>query len=303
VEEEIKTKRCTKCGEEKELAAFSKKSSSKDGLGTRCKSCDRVVNTKYYEENKDQVLKQCAQYYASNAEKIIAKVKIYHSDNAEKISASRKIFRADNSEKINTAQRLHYLNNKEKISAAKKIYSENNKEKISAARKIYSENNKEKLRAAKKQYYLNNKDEICASHKQYRDSHKETARAHSAKYRSENKAKCAFNNKKWKTANPLAVRTHNMNRRARKRQAEGSYFSRDILSMLQEQQCRCIYCQKDITDEYHIDHITPLSRGGSNFIYNIQLLCPPCNTSKGAKDPEQYECEIGYSRPEAPSGT
>lgn len=29
----------------------------------------------------------------------------------------------------------------------------------------------------------------------------------------------------------------------------------------------------------------PLARGGSNWISNIQLLCPRCNTSKKALDP------------------
>lgn len=43
----------------------------------------------------------------------------------------------------------------------------------------------------------------------------------------------------------------------------------------------CIMCEtkKDLT----IDHIKPLSKGGTNDINNLQILCRKCNATKGAK--------------------
>ena len=35
----------------------------------------------------------------------------------------------------------------------------------------------------------------------------------------------------------------------------------------------------------HADHIMPLALGGSNDVRNLQLLCAPCNLTKGARDP------------------
>jgi HNH endonuclease len=44
---------------------------------------------------------------------------------------------------------------------------------------------------------------------------------------------------------------------------------------------RCRQCGS--THELHFDHVIPLSRGGTNSVANIQLLCGVCNRAKGAK--------------------
>jgi hypothetical protein len=42
---------------------------------------------------------------------------------------------------------------------------------------------------------------------------------------------------------------------------------------------KCAYCQT--TDgPFHIDHIHPVSRGGTNDIDNLTVACAPCNLSK-----------------------
>ena len=43
---------------------------------------------------------------------------------------------------------------------------------------------------------------------------------------------------------------------------------------------RCVRCNSRERLEY--DHIVPVSRGGSNTVRNIELLCEACNRSKGA---------------------
>ncbi len=42
---------------------------------------------------------------------------------------------------------------------------------------------------------------------------------------------------------------------------------------------RCVEC--DGRERLCFDHIVPFSRGGGNTVRNIQLLCEPCNLSKG----------------------
>jgi 5-methylcytosine-specific restriction endonuclease McrA len=45
-------------------------------------------------------------------------------------------------------------------------------------------------------------------------------------------------------------------------------------------QCR----QGGSNQDLHYDHVIPWSRGGANTVNNIQLLCGPCNRTKGADD-------------------
>jgi 5-methylcytosine-specific restriction endonuclease McrA len=39
---------------------------------------------------------------------------------------------------------------------------------------------------------------------------------------------------------------------------------------------------------YHKDHVVPLALGGEHAPNNIQLLCPACNLSKGARHPVDF---------------
>jgi len=49
----------------------------------------------------------------------------------------------------------------------------------------------------------------------------------------------------------------------------------------------CAYCGTR-EGPFHIDHIHPLSRGGSNDLTNLCVACIPCNLSKGARTPDEW---------------
>jgi len=77
-------------------------------------------------------------------------------------------------------------------------------------------------------------------------------------------------------------------RRARIRGAVGAFSGEDIKKILTAQGGKCVYCGVSVLEDRHIDHIIPLSRGGSNWPTNLQVLCPHCNLSKNAKTHEEF---------------
>jgi 5-methylcytosine-specific restriction endonuclease McrA len=76
--------------------------------------------------------------------------------------------------------------------------------------------------------------------------------------------------------------------RTRKRSASGTHTIADIRHQYRVQKGFCYYCKCALGEIYHVDHVIPLSRGGSNDPSNLVISCPTCNTSKGAKLPSEW---------------
>jgi 5-methylcytosine-specific restriction endonuclease McrA len=69
----------------------------------------------------------------------------------------------------------------------------------------------------------------------------------------------------------------------------GSVTANDIELQFKSQNGRCWHCGKKISsDNYHLDHLVPLARGGKHDPRNIVISCPHCNLSKGAKLPQEW---------------
>lgn len=108
-------------------------------------------------------------------------------------------------------------------------------------------------------------------------------------YKRENMERSKALAKQWRERNPNKNREYVAGRRARKLLAQGEYTAQDVARILTLQKFCCAECRADTRRVgFHVDHIVPLAKGGSNNPSNLQILCPSCNSKKGAKDPYEW---------------
>jgi 5-methylcytosine-specific restriction endonuclease McrA len=124
--------------------------------------------------------------------------------------------------------------------------------------------------------------------REYHEANAAQRRASGLVWRLENKDKISEKDRKWRTENPDKHAAKERNRRSRKRLAEGLHTADDVKGLHDQQKGKCACCGVKLGNRYHVDHIVPLFRGGTNWPNNLQLLCAPCNLSKGAKDPIEF---------------
>ena len=94
----------------------------------------------------------------------------------------------------------------------------------------------------------------------------------------------------WRRGGQNRSRVRRNARRAHKMAAPGTHTVEQIQGKLKSQKCRCYYCSSKFERQYvfHVEHVVPLVRGGSNDISNIVLACPGCNLRKNSKLPHEF---------------
>ena len=85
-------------------------------------------------------------------------------------------------------------------------------------------------------------------------------------------------------------------RRAKEAGAQGSYTAKEWIELVERCGTKCLACNTQVQSAKNltVDHIVPISRGGSNHIGNLQPLCFRCNCRKGTKtvDYRPQETEV-----------
>ena len=139
-----------------------------------------------------------------------------------------------------------------------------------------------------KEYSARNPGAVSAANKKHYRANHERMLARAAKYAKQNPEKNRANALKQYRKNPERYVAYSRNRKALKKAADGKHTAKEIAQLYKLQRGICVNCKKSLKSGYHADHIMPLIRGGSNWISNIQLLCPTCNLSKKALDPIEW---------------
>jgi 5-methylcytosine-specific restriction endonuclease McrA len=88
----------------------------------------------------------------------------------------------------------------------------------------------------------------------------------------------------YRIENPEKIRSLATRMKARRRGAKGSHTLDEWNAILKSHNNQCAICGiSKKTRPLTRDHIIPISKGGSDFAFNIQPLCLSCNCKKKAK--------------------
>lgn len=165
-------------------------------------------------------------------------------------SIQSKKYRQENSSQIRDKKHKAYLKNKEKI--------------LLASKKRYLSLRDEKLEYAK-QHYAENKDK----RKEYIEANRESIRAY-----DRDRAKRP-QRAKW-------IREYNRVQNHKRRGMKSLFSPEQFNSLVSKFDSRCAYCDSPM-DSPTIDHVIPISKGGTGHIFNILPSCISCNKRKAAK--------------------
>lgn len=195
----------------------------------------------------------CDIRYISDGNCVPCKIK-YNTDRSKRLYE-------ENPEPVKEYQKSYYEENKEYINARNyqwKIRTGYNEK--------YVSENTERVKQIKRNWYLRNKERLLEE---------------SAQRYLENKEEIQARNKIYRQKNAESIKVRNQNRRALKKNAEGNYTKDEWDELCEKYDNKCLACGKKT--KLTVDHIIPLDKNGTNYIWNIQGLCISCNCSKQNK--------------------
>lgn len=258
------------------------------GLASACKCCvladgkrrrkeaperKKAAAKRYYEKHRDEIKEKTLAYYYANHEELKAKKRQYGQVHKEEIAQKQRAYRNANPEEYLARHRISSLR-----------YYYRNRDKYRAWRKA----NPNKPRQYQSTYYQKHKSEIAERGKRYRQNSRDQVRVTNANWRKRNPDKVRDKERRYAKAHPEKLRLKWRVRSARERAGSGSHSQNDVEVQYRSQKGRCWWCGDSLNGVFHVDHIIPLARGGSNNPDNICCSCAPCNLSKGSKLPYEW---------------
>jgi 5-methylcytosine-specific restriction endonuclease McrA len=152
--------------------------------------------------------------------------------------------------------------------------------------KSYYKENKEKVRIKNAKYQHENRERLNKKSKAWREKNKDYFSNYFRNVTEERKSYVREKVKQWSKNNPDKKRAKAQKRRAAKAGNGGSFTAEEWKALKKECGGVCLCCGKK--KKLTVDHVIPVSKGGTSYISNIQPLCQSCNASKGNRSSTDY---------------
>ena len=179
----------------------------------------------------------------------------------------------------------------DKKRAYNREYVAKNQERVNDYQRRYREEHPEAKKQAterKRRHYQNNKERALELSRRWHEEHPEKVREVQRNYYQRNKEARLENSRRWRHNNPDQVARQNEARRAREAGAAVEVI--DYQRIYKRDRDICYLCgQKVKKAERHLDHVIPLSRGGSHSEDNLRVTHAKCNLLKGTKLVEELD--------------
>lgn len=169
--------------------------------------------------------------------------------------------------------------------ACRREWYKANRDKEIARVSEWAEQNKGERKEYLSRYYEANKERWQTYAEQVDP---EVNRERARRWARDNPERMRERTRQWAKDNPEKVRVRSSNRRALERSTRGELTGEVVQQMYEDQQGLCAYCEAPLFSRYHIEHMTPISRGGVNDWSNVAIACPECNQAKSAKTAEEF---------------
>jgi len=155
-----------------------------------------------------------------------------------------------------------------------KDYYHSHKNKLNERSRKWHHDHKDVANLRARNRYREHLEQARAYSHKWREDHPDESKATTQKWMKEHPERVKANRQRWADEHPDTIRDsqrrYSHNRRAK---LANSPFPKDFKLA----SC-CWVCLS--TEKLTVDHIVPISRGGTNDISNLTTLCQSCNSSK-----------------------
>ena len=164
----------------------------------------------------------------------------------------------------------------------------NSRPEVKKRKQEWAEKNREKRRESNRKWERKNKDKIKERKRNYRIEYRQRPEVKEAtrrrKQRPEYKEKQRAYQREY-LQRPEVKDRRRVTENERYHRMGGRGHQRHFAALLQRDGPICGICKGHLepTDDIHVDHIQPISKGGTSDFSNLQLAHAFCNVSKHAK--------------------